>query len=65
MTGSVRRFLYYGFKFIPTVAGYTESQIIPNTSKKACNRGISERNIRDNFLCVCTVSFPEIQALEK
>lgn len=45
--------------------GYTESWIIPNASIKACNRGISQRNIRDNFLCVCTVRFSEIQVLEK
>jgi hypothetical protein len=39
--------------------GYTESQIIPNTSKKASNSGISLRNIRDNFLVIYTVSFPK------
>jgi hypothetical protein len=39
--------------------GYTESQIIPNTSKKVSNSGISLRNIRDNFLVIYTASFPK------
>lgn len=36
--------------------GYTESQIIPNTSKKTSKRGISWKNIRDNFLRLSKLS---------